>query len=186
MPREPLPQNLLKNSGPKTASTVRRGHEVDTGRALRMIRILGAVNLMLLAALGGTVWWHSRAAEALRINDTVWQDEQPVRIVMESRLSAAGSPVRSGDIIREPMVTVYGILADYALLREGLPDLYVTVRGTRMDLLPETGEFKELIPLRPGKNRIDFGIWWGGQQRELRHVEVTYLRPQDVASTSTQ
>jgi hypothetical protein len=184
MPREPLPQNLLKNSGNK-APTGRNVPEIDSTRALRTIRTLGAVNLMLLTALAGTIWWYSRAAEALRINDTVWQDVQPVRIVMESNLSAGGKPVRNGDIIREPMVTVQGILADYALLREGLPDLYVTVRGTRMDLLPETGEFKERIPLRPGKNRIDFGIWWGGQQRELRHVEVTYLRPTDTEPSST-
>lgn len=151
--------------------------DIDPSRAVRTIRILGALNLILLLLLGVSVWWGSRGADALRITATLEEHDQPVKIFMEARMTTSGGrPIRSGDTVTDPVITVHGVLSDYGRLREGLNGLSVTVRGTRVDIFPETGEFTERVVLVPGANQIDFGVWWEGRQWQKSHAEVIYKK----------
>lgn len=151
--------------------------DVDPVRALRMIRILGALSLILAAGTIASWWWASRAAGALRINLETTSEGQQAKVFMEARMSSAGKEIRSGDTVSDPTVTIHGILADFGRLREGLDGLAVTVRGTRVDIFPETGEFTEKVILTPGLNRIEFGVWWNGREWQRQHLNVIYEKP---------
>lgn len=157
--------------------------DIDPGRALRLIRLLGAVNLVLFVALGASLWWGSRGADALRVSVTAVTDDQPVNVFMEARLTSARHPVRTGDTVSDPILTVHGVVSDFARLRDGLSGFAVTVRGTRTEIVPETGEFTERVVLTPGKNQIDLGIWWEGREQQRRHVDVTYIPMAPAPST---
>lgn len=171
MCRMPRRAPLLKTAHPEAS-------DIDPNRALRTIRILGAVNLVLFVAFGASLWWNSRAADALRINANVDDaQDQPVRVFMEARLSSNGKPIRSGDTVTNPTITVHGVISDFARLREGLRGLSVTIRGTRADIIPETGEFTDRVVLAPGPNRIEFGVWWDGRQWQRTHADITYVKP---------
>jgi hypothetical protein len=159
--------------------------DIDPSRALLAIRVLGACNLLLMVALAASLWWGSRGADALRVHTPATAD-QPVRVLMEARLSSQGKPIRNGDTVTDPVLTVYGILADYGRLREALNGLAVTVRGTRVDVMPETGEFTERVVLSPGKNSINFGIWWDGREWQRQHTEVIFVKQERDEDTGPQ
>ena len=157
--------------------------DIDPERALRTIRVLGVSNLLLILALAGSLWWASRGADALRMQVSS-TDDQPVRVLMEARMASGGRAVRNGDTVSDPVLTIHGVLADYGRLREGLDGLALTVRGTRVDVVPETGEFTERVVLSPGSNQINFGIWWDGREWQRQHVEVIFIKntdPDDAA-----
>jgi hypothetical protein len=158
--------------------------DIDPNRALRTIRLLGGISLLLVVIAGVSLWWGSRGADALRINATATQENKPVTVTMEARMTSNGKPIRTGDTVTEPIVVVHGVLADFGLLREGLDGLSVTVRGTRVDIMPETGEFSERVVLKPGKNQIEFGVWWEGRQWQRQHAEITYEKPADAVTNT--
>ncbi len=153
--------------------------DIDPQRALKTIRILGAITLVLIVVAAGGIWWGSRGADALRIIGTAQQDHQAVKVFMEARMSSNGKAIRSGDTVTDPTVSVHGVLSDYARLREGLDGLAVTIRGTRADILPETGEFNERFVLDPGKNEIEFGVWWEGREWQRTHAQIFYNKAAD-------
>ncbi len=165
-PRRVLPDNLVKDGQP----------DIDPAKALRTIRILGAANLLLVIALGGSLWWNSRSADALKTVADVEISASPVRVFMETRFTSDGTSVRDGDVVTDPLLTVYGVVSEYGLLREGLPDLAVTIRGTRVDIVPATGEFTERVVLQPGENVLDISLWWSGREQRRSSVRVQYLK----------
>jgi hypothetical protein len=153
---------------------------IDPIRAMRTIRILGTANLLLIIALGISIWWASPGSDALRIHAPATFEDQPVKVFMEARMtSEGGEPIRSGETVTSPILAVHGVLVDYGRLREGLDGLAVTVRGTRVDISPETGEFTERVVLSPGLNRLEFGVWWNGREWQKNHADVIYAKQEN-------
>lgn len=159
-----VPEHLAKDGRP----------DIDPRRALRMIRLLGATNLLLIVALSTSMWWNSRSADAFKVVADVETSSANVKVFMETRMSSNGSPVRDGDTVMDPLLTVYGVVSEYGLLREGLPDLAVTIRGTRVDITPGTGEFNQRVVLQPGENVLDISLWWSGREQRRSSVRINY------------
>ena len=165
-PMSRLPEHLAKDGRP----------DIDPAKALRTIRILGGANLLLILALGGSLWWNSRSADSLKTVADVEIAASPVKVFMETRFTSNGKSVRDRDTVTDPLLTVYGVVSEYGLLREGLPDLSVTIRGTRVDINPGTGEFTERIVLQPGENVLDISLWWNGREQRRSSVKIEYKK----------
>ncbi|OGL73088.1 hypothetical protein A3E39_04300 [Candidatus Uhrbacteria bacterium RIFCSPHIGHO2_12_FULL_60_25] len=168
-----LPKKLLKS--PKL--------QLDPVRALRVIRIQANLIILLVIALAATWVWFARVRNAVDFHVLAQEFEPPVRVSIGTKVFSGDENITDTGIATTPFITLYGTIKDYGLLRDALPDLALTVRGTRVDVNAEIGEFAEKVLLQPGKNVIDLLVWWNGTSQYRQHYTVTYI-PANSATSS--
>lgn len=147
----------------------------DPKRVIRIIRILGATNLLLGIALFASWAWFLKLNKTLNVYAVAESFAPPLRVEMPMRTYSEHVAVGNGDILRHPVLTVYGKVRQYEGLRETLDGFYVSVHGEMVYPKPITGEFAEKILLNPGRNVIDVEIHWGGAAQYKYSYIFTYV-----------
>ncbi len=168
-----LPKKLIK--APKL--------QVDPVRALRIIRIQANVIILLVVALAGTLMWFTRVKNSVDLHVLSKDFEPQLRVNIDTKVFSGDDNVTNTGISQSPIVTMYGKIKDFGTLNNALSDLAVTIRGTRVNIVPENGEFAEKVLLQPGQNTIDLLVWWDGVSRYRQHYTVTYI-PANSATSS--
>lgn len=149
--------------------------QVDPIRALRVIRIQANVILLLVVALAATWVWFARVRNSVDFHVLAEEFDPPVRVTIGTKIFSGDENITNTGIAKTPFVVLYGTIKDYSLLHNAIPDLALTVRGTRVDVKTESGEFAEKVLLQPGKNVIDLIVAWGGVSHHRQHYAVTYI-----------
>ncbi|HWQ99367.1 MAG TPA: hypothetical protein VN397_00785 [Candidatus Methylomirabilis sp.] len=153
-------------------------------RALRIIRVQANVIILLVIALAATWVWFARIRNSMDFHVLSQEFDPPVRVTIGTKVYSGNDNITNTGIAKTPFIVIYGNIKDYGLLRDALPDLALTIRGTRVNVKTESGEFTEKVILQPGKNVIDLLVWWDGVSRHRQHYTVTYI-PTSNNQTST-
>jgi len=162
----------------------RKSDPVDPARMKRMIRLQGALNILLLLALAGFCAWFM-AYERMTVHHIeTLASGAPVRVIMPLQAVAEGRVLKPTDTVHDPVAVVYGEIDDYANLREILDGLTVLIRKTSVAPNPVTGEFVETILLKPGANEIDVVLKWDDTEQYRYQYVISYIKPQEEQATT--
>lgn len=152
--------------------------EPDTQKRIeRIIRFQGFLNIVLLLTLIATLVWFLRIENSVTIHALAEQFDPPVRVTVPLHVYSGNRKLATADIVRDPIVTIYGQVMDYANLYDILEDFSVYVQKTKIAPKVKTGEFIEKIVLKPGKNAVDVSIRWNGEERYRYTYTITYIEP---------
>jgi hypothetical protein len=166
-----LPDELLKprkNAKPKNKDR----------RTRRVLRLQGALNVLLAAALAASWVWFLRVPEAATFRDLADEYDPPVRVVMPLHAYGEDRLLKADDTVQDPVVTIYGKVEDYAALKDALPWFKVKVRQTQVSPNERTGDFIERIVLKQGMNPIDITVEWDGAEKYRYAYNITYVKPE--------
>jgi hypothetical protein len=166
-----LPDELLKpqkNAGPKN----------NDRRTRRVLRLQGALNVLLAAALAASWTWFLHANGPAVIRELADEYGTPVRVVLSLHAYGEDRLLKPDDTVRDPVVTIYGRVEDYAALKDALPWFKVKIRRTQISPNERTGDFIERIVLKQGMNPIDVTLEWDGAEKERYAYNITYVKPE--------